>query len=193
MKRLLFILLLATAFGNIQAQNTFKAILKDEKTKEPLIYANVLVEDTQIGASTDEKGFVVLNNVPNGKQTIIFSYVGYRTKEKTYTFPLKTTEPLTIFLEPNNELQAVTVYSTRTRNHIKEIPTKVEVLGKEEVVEETAINPGNISKLLGETSGIQVQHTSAISGNVSFRLQGLPGKYTQLLKDGFPMYGGFSS
>jgi iron complex outermembrane receptor protein len=152
-----------------------------------------LVEDTQIGASTDEKGFVVLNNVPNGKQTIIFSYVGYRTKEKTYTFPLKTTEPLTIFLEPNNESQAVTVYSTRTRNHIKEIPTKVEVLGKEEVVEETAINPGNISKLLGETSGIKVQHTSAISGNVSFRLQGLPGKYTQLLKDGFPMYGGFSS
>ncbi len=193
MKRLLFILLLTTAFGSIQAQNTFKAILKDEKTKEPLVYANVLVEDTQIGASTDEKGFVVLNNVPNGKQTIIFSYVGYRTKEKTYTFPLKTTEPLTIFLEPNNELQAVTVYSTRTRNRIKEIPTKVEVLGKEEVMEETAINPGNISKLLGETSGIQVQHTSAISDNVSFRLQGLPGKYTQLLKDGFPMYGGFSS
>jgi iron complex outermembrane receptor protein len=67
------------------------------------------------------------------------------------------------------------------------------VLGNEEVVEETGISPGNISKLLGETSGIMVQHTSAVSGNVSFRIQGLPGKYTQLLQDGFPMYSGFSS
>jgi len=61
------------------------------------------------------------------------------------------------------------------------------------VVEETGINPGNISKLLGETSGINVQHTNAVSGNVTFRIQGLPGKYTQLLKDGLPAYGGFAS
>ncbi len=193
MKRILLIFLLFSAINSIQAQNTFKAILKDEKTKEPLVYANVLVENTQIGAATDENGLVILNNVPNGKQTLIFSYVGYHTKEKTYTFPFNESKPIIIFLEPNNELQTVTVYSTRTKNHIKEIPTKIEVLGKEEVVEETAINPGNISKLLGETSGIQVQHTSAISGNVSFRIQGLPGKYTQLLQDGFPVYSGFSS
>jgi len=193
MKKTLFVLLLISVTLTVQAQNTFKAILKDEKTKEPLVYANVLIEDTQIGAATNENGLVILKNVPNGKQTLIFSYVGYHTKEKTFTFPLDESKPLIVFLEPNSELQTVTVYSTRTKNHIKEIPTKIEVLGNEEVVEETAINPGNISKLLGETSGIQVQHTSAISGNVSFRLQGLPGKYTQLLKDGFPMYGGFSS
>ena len=193
MRRIILILFLINAFGAIQAQNTFKAILKDEDTKEALPFANVVLENTQTGATTDTSGRVILKNIPNGKQTIIFSYVGYQTKEKTFAFPLSQKTPLIIYLEKSANLDEVVVYSTRTNNRIKEIPTRIEVLGNEEVVEETAINPGNISKLLSETSGIQVQHTSAISGNVSFRIQGLPGKYTQLLQDGFPMYSGFSS
>jgi iron complex outermembrane receptor protein len=193
MRRIILILFIINAFGTIQAQNTFKAFLKDEETKEPLIFANIIVEDTENGASSDTTGFVELKNISDGKQTIIFSYVGYRTKEKTFIFPLNQKTPFIIYLEKAVDLDEVEVYSTRTNNRIKEIPTRIEVLGNEEVVEETAINPGNISKLLGETSGIQVQHTSAISGNVSFRIQGLPGKYTQLLQDGFPVYSGFSS
>ncbi|MDE3145738.1 MAG: TonB-dependent receptor, partial [Bacteroidota bacterium] len=54
------------------------------------------------------------------------------------------------------------------------------------------MKPANISMLLAESPGIQTQQTSAINGNVSIRLQGLDGKYTQILKDGFPLYGGFS-
>ncbi len=41
--------------------------------------------------------------------------------------------------------------------------------------------------------GIQTQQTSVSSGNVQIRILGLDGKYTQLLKDGFPMYSGFSN
>jgi len=193
MKKLFLFVLLISSFTGIKAQNTFKALLKDEATKDPLMYANVVLENTTNGAATDSTGFVKLQNIPNGKQSIIFSYVGYRTKEKTFKFPINQKTPIVITLEKLADLQEVVVYSTRTNNHIEEIPTRVEVLGNEEVVEETAINPGNISKLLGETSGIQVQNTSAISGNVSFRIQGLPGKYTQLLQDGFPVYSGFSS
>jgi iron complex outermembrane receptor protein len=37
-----------------------------------------------------------------------------------------------------------------------------------------------------------VQQTSAVSGGASIRIQGLDGRYTQILKDGFPLYGGFS-
>ena len=49
-----------------------------------------------------------------------------------------------------------------------------------------------LSKLLLESSSVQAQQTSAVNGNVSIRLLGLDGKYTQLLKDGFPLYGGFA-
>ena len=193
MKRLFIAILLTGSLHNLVAQNTFTALIKDEDTKEDLPFANVILEDTQIGGSADTTGKVSIENIPDGKQTLEFSYVGYRKKEKNYTFPLKTSEPVIVYLEKSEDLQEVTVVSTRTNNRIEDIPTRVEVLGNEEVVEETGINPGNISKLLGETSGINIQHTSAVSGNVTFRIQGLPGKYTQLLKDGLPAFGGFAS
>ena len=193
MKRLFIAILLTGSLHNLVAQNTFTALIKDEDTKEALPFANVILEGTRIGGSADTTGKVTIKNIPDGKQTLVFSYVGYRKKEKDLTFPLKTSQPIIVYLEKSEELQTVTIASTRTNNRIEEIPTRVEVLGNEEVVEETGINPGNISKLMGETSGINVQRTSAVSGNVTFRIQSLPGKYTQLLKDGFPTYGGFAS
>src|SRR5690625_368465 len=54
------------------------------------------------------------------------------------------------------------------------------------------MRPGDIRMLLAESTGIQVQQTSAISGSSNFRIQGLDGRYTQLLKDGFPLYSGFA-
>ena len=174
-------------------QNSFTAFVKDKETKQLLIGADGILEGTNIGASADINGKIRLENIPNGYHSLVFSYMGYESDTLKLHFPLKEKKTVTIYLDQNISLQTVTVYSTRTANRIEEIPTRVEVLGKEEVVEETAFNPGNISKLLGDTSGIQIQNTSAISGTVSFSIQGLPGKYTQLLQDGFPMYSGFSS
>ncbi|MFK5889623.1 MAG: TonB-dependent receptor [Flavobacteriaceae bacterium] len=193
MKKNILLVIFIISIYSLQAQNNITFIIKNKADNDVLFGANCILKRSDKGASSNFKGICQLEGIPNGEQTFVFSYVGFKTVEKTFTFPLKDKKAIIIYLSENDELETVTVYSTRTRNRIKEIPTKIEVLGIEEVVEETAINPGNISKLLGETSGIQVQHTSATSGNVSFRIQGLPGKYTQLLKDGFPSYGGFSS
>ena len=98
-----------------------------------------------------------------------------------------------IFLiSENSELDEVIVTSTRTNSRIEDIPIRVEVIGEEEINEEATIKSANISKLLLESPSIQAQQTSATNGNVSIRLQGLDGKYTQILKDGFPLYGGFA-
>jgi|GEM_PF-161884 len=192
-KTLIIFLLLINFVSFGQGQNALNVMVKDKESNEPLIGANCVLKGTSIGESADLLGKITIQNIPNGKQTFVFSYVGYRTVERVFDFPINAKTTTTIFLEQEITLDAITIYSTRTNNRIEEIPTRIEVLGKEEVVEETAINPGNISKLLGETSGIEIQHTSAISGNVSFRIQGLPGEYTQLLQDGFPLFGGFSS
>ncbi len=54
------------------------------------------------------------------------------------------------------------------------------------------MNASNISMVLRESTGIQIQQTSLSSVNSSIRIQGLDGRYTQILKDGFPLFGGFS-
>ena len=55
------------------------------------------------------------------------------------------------------------------------------------------MRPGNISMLVAETGGVRVQTTSPALGSANIRLQGLYGRYTQLLADGLPLYGNQAS
>lgn len=89
-------------------------------------------------------------------------------------------------------MEEVLIRSTRSRRSIANLPTRVEVISGEELAEKGNMKPGDIRMLLNETTGIQTQQTSATSYNSSIRIQGLDGKYTQLLKDGYPLYSGFS-
>lgn len=96
---------------------------------------------------------------------------------------------------PQNEeeLDEVVVQSTRTSRTIKNTPTRIETIDAEELAEKTNMKAANVSLILHESTGLQVQQTSATSGNSSIRVQGLDGKYTQLLKDGYPNFGNFAS
>ena len=85
------------------------------------------------------------------------------------------------------------VVSTRGTRTIKNLPTRVEMLSGEEIDEKSSMKPGDIRMMLSETTGILTQQTSAISGNALIRIQGLDGRYTQVLKDGFPVFAGAAS
>ncbi|MBO7417941.1 MAG: TonB-dependent receptor plug domain-containing protein [Bacteroidaceae bacterium] len=94
--------------------------------------------------------------------------------------------------EQEEELDEVIV-STRGTRTIKRSPTRIEVLSGEEISEKAMMKPGDIRVMLSETTGIQMQQTSPISGNALIRIQGLDGRYTQVLKDGFPAFPGAAS
>ena len=51
--------------------------VKDKNTGEPLIGANVVLEGTSMGASTDVDGYFVIINVPPGTYNLSLYYVGY--------------------------------------------------------------------------------------------------------------------
>ena len=88
-------------------------------------------------------------------------------------------------------LDEIIVEGTRSNRSIDDVPTRVEVL-TEEIDEASTMDPSKVAHLLTHSTGIQVQQTSATSNTANVRIQGLDGRYTQLLKDGFPIYGGFS-
>jgi iron complex outermembrane receptor protein len=189
------IMLLGVLFmtGILQSQNIFKAQIKDVETKIPLMGTNVLVQGTELGATADENGMVVIEDISDGEQTFVFSFIGYKAKIVTYDFPLEDVGVVEIFLEPSGEeMEEIIIASTRARKTIVDLPTRVEVISGEELEEKGNMKPGDIRMLLNETTGIQTQQTSAISSNASIRIQGLDGKYTQLLKDNYPLYSGFS-
>ena len=179
---------------NILSQNIFKAIIKDNESKDILIGVNATLNKTTNGASSDENGIITILNIPDGEQHITFSYLGYETKTKSFLFPLPTTDPIEIFLEPDEEmLEEVVISSTRGTRTIQNIPTRVEFISSEELGEKGSMKPGDIRMLLNESTGIITQQTSATSGNAAIRIQGLDGRYTQILKDGFPVFAGAAS
>jgi outer membrane receptor for ferrienterochelin and colicins len=65
---------------------------------------------------------------------------------------------------------------------------RVEVVPQEEIDEKLSMAPGDVSMMLTETNGLRVQMTSP-SGGAGVRVQGLRGRYTQILSDGLPLYG----
>ena len=115
--------------------------------------------------------------------------------ERTFIFPLADSlHNIIIELSPaSEELSEVVVQSTRTSRAFKNTPTRIETIDTEELEEKTNMKPANVAMVLHESTGIQVQQTSATSGNASVRMQGLDGRYTQLLKDGYPNFGNFAS
>jgi len=82
MKKILVIILLFPLFTS--AQNSFKAIVKNDNTKEPLEGATVRVKGLQIGGATNDSGIAVLQNIPNGKFVVEISNVGYQNLKTSY-------------------------------------------------------------------------------------------------------------
>ena len=194
MKKLILLLTVSFNITCLFSQNDYKAIIRDSQTGGPLMGATSVVQGTTIGAASDVNGTVEIKNIPDGRQVIIFSFVGYKQHSDTIDFPLTTAEPQSVLLEPEAEvIDEVIVSSTRSTRTIENIPTRAELIAGEELEEKGNMKPGDIRMMLNESTGIQTQQTSATSYNSSIRIQGLDGKYTQILKDGIPLYSGFSS
>ncbi len=91
------------------------------------------------------------------------------------------------------EGEEIIVQATRTGRRVQDEPVRVEVINREEIEEKILMRPGNIAMILSETGGLRVQVTSPALGAANIRVQGMEGRYTQLLADGLPLYGGQAS
>ena len=163
-----------------------------ESENEPIFGATVYFEELEKGAVTDFDGIATFNEIPNGEHIIIVSFLGFETLKTTIQIP-SNSDLIFKLKSGGNELDEVVLQSSRSTRTVKKIPTRIEFIGVEEMGEKAIMNPTNISMVLRESTGIQMQQTSLSSGSTNIRIQGLDGRYTQLLRDGFPLYGGFSS
>lgn len=193
MQKIFSLLFLAFSISNAYSQNIYKAQIKDATTGEPLVGSTAILQGTTNGSSAAINGNIEIRNIPDGKQIIIFRYIGYLEKQDTIIFPLTDTTTRVVLLQSEaKEMEEVVVSATRSSRTISDIPTRIETIAASELEEKNTMQPANAKMILTESTGIQTQQTSATSANASIRIQGLDGKYTQLLKDGFPLYSGFS-
>jgi len=86
--------------------------------------------------------------------------------------------------------EEIVVNAARSPTRLQDQPLRVEVIDREEIEEKALMTPGSVAMLIGETSGLRVQTTAPSLGAVNVRIQGLRGRYSQMLADGLPLYGG---
>ena len=89
--------------------------------------------------------------------------------------------------EHGEENHEIIVQGTRSGRRVQDEPIRVEVIAGEEIEEKAIMRPGNIAMLVNETGGVRVQVTSPALGAANIRIQGLEGRYTQLLADNLPL------
>lgn len=195
MLRTYITLLLILFYQATLSQQIVRGVVLDSAGIQPLSGVIVKLPEIKQTTITDSTGhFIFRLNTSELKQKIRFSYTGLANKDSSIQLPEKGEVMLQIHLQhtTNQLADVIVVAASKTNSRMEDLPTRVEVIGTEEIEEETQINPGNMLGLLGDVAGIQVQQTNAATGNADLRIQGLPGRYTQILRDGMPLFAGYS-
>ncbi len=124
-----------------QQSTILRGFVTDSTNGEPVIYANVIIKGTKTGASTNTSGYYIIPSVPPGKQTVIYSMMGYKPLEMVVDIPSGkitqvdvklvpvsyTTQTLTIYGEKSVEANATDLGLEKiTAQEIKLLPKGVE-------------------------------------------------------------------
>ncbi|MEM7369526.1 MAG: TonB-dependent receptor [Bacteroidota bacterium] len=103
-------------FTNLQAQKTVSGTMTGEDVNSPLVGGTVTVQNTTVGALTNESGQYSVS-VPEGATTLVFSYIGYETQE----VEIGNRTEVNVSLSPaTSELDEVVVvgYGTQRKSNV---------------------------------------------------------------------------
>jgi TonB-dependent starch-binding outer membrane protein SusC len=161
---IVFTLLVYGSFDAI-SQNMISGKIVDEKS-DPLIGVSILVKGTQKGTSTDGNGSYRLEADRNA--TLVFSYVGYLTKE------IAVGNQTSINLSLENDTKAlgeivIVGYGTQRK---QDITSAVSVISMKDIGEQPANNMNQM--LQGRAAGVTVkQKAGTPGGQFEVRVRGI--------------------
>ncbi len=172
---LLAALLLTVAMGIALAGTTGKiaGVVKDDKTGEEIVGANVVIEGTTRGAATNVDGYFVILNVPPGKYTLVASAVGYNRKTVTnvsVSIDLTTTINFNL---PSDVVQQEEVIVVAEKPIIqRDLTAKTAVIGNEQI---SALPVTEVSQVLSLQAGfVAGSLRGGRSGEVAYWIDGVP-------------------
>jgi TonB-linked SusC/RagA family outer membrane protein len=150
---------------SIQQKITGRII--DASTGDPLPGVNVMIEGTNKGTVTDPDGVYTLE-VPEVKDVLVFSFVGYMAQKITYTGQAEINVSLEVDVTELEEL-VVIGYGTQKK---EEITTAITRLKSDDFVQGNVKNP--LQLLQGKVAGLGVSIPSGDpTGSVQLMIRGV--------------------
>jgi outer membrane receptor for ferrienterochelin and colicins len=170
----------------IAAAQTGNALVRVEVRSEGEAVAGATVLANGTTTVTDRAGVAALSIAP-GPLDLTVTRDGYLPA--TLVLLVGAGERRTVPVELQKLQEEVFVTATRSTTRMQDQPLRVEVVDQEEIEEKAMMTPGSVAMLVNETTGLRVQTTAPTLGAANVRIQGLRGRYSQLLADGLPLYG----
>lgn len=188
MKKFLFLFLCQLFAVQIMAKGTDANVLGhvvDKKTGEHLPHVVIVVRGTTIATTTDVTGHYFLKNLPVGNITLEAKFLGYNTSVQTFSIKKNETKEINFELEQSNiALNEVVVSSNRMETYRRLAPTLVKVVDNKLF---GSVNANNLSQGLSFQPGVRVENNCQNCGFNQVRINGLDGRYSQLLIDSRPV------
>jgi iron complex outermembrane receptor protein len=181
--------LILLAVGTPAFAQEQQAIIRVEVTAESAPVAGATVQLGAASLQTDQDGMAVF---PATIGTVNITVTKEGFLEASTSLPVNELREWQVVIELIAEERVeeeITVHATRTDARLQDLPTRVEVLAREEIEEKMMMTPGDIVMMLNEMGGMRVQTTSPSLGAASVRIQGMRGRYTRFLSDGLPLFG----
>lgn len=163
---------------------------KISSNEEVLPYANIYLNETKLGTSTNENGYYQINNIPNGTYRIIISNIGFKTKSVKITFSGNKKITRNFTLDERNSLDEIVISGTLKPVTKTNSPVPVEVYSKSFFKK----NPTpSIFESMQNVNGVRPQLNCNVCNTGDIHINGLEGPYTFVLIDGMPIVSGLST
>ena len=190
MKKILTLCLILMSLGLFAQKGTVKGFVYDKSSGEPVPFAIIKIDSSEIGANTDDQGFFNIPSLPVGTYKIVASYLGYENQVITVDVKKGQTSNIKFFMpaksvdlkdvEINGQKQKALTESrvsvtSITPVEMKRMPT---IGGEADIAQYLQLIPGIVS-------------TGDQGGQVIIR--GATSTQTEYLLDGIPIYNPFHS
>ena len=181
--------LLLVAFPSLLAAQgvDIRGVVSDSATGERTPFANVVLLNTNRGASSNLQGFYLITNVPPGQYQLSASSVGFDTRIKEIT--VRPGPPISVsFQLPSKPVQISGVEVTgRSKKELAEIQTSVHILEQRDIRSVPVAAQEDIFRSIGILPGIV--STSDVTSQ--FYVRGGAGDQNLILLDGMRIYNPF--
>ena len=169
-----------------------KGTVTDENG-EGLYGTNVVLKGTQNGVITDFDGNYILSNVPNGSQTIEFSFIGMTTQEILVTVESGKTAEISVVLQENAVILDDVVVIGYGRRQKRDVTGAITSINSDDLGD--AVLPSLESTMQGRAAGVQVTTSNGMAGSsINVKVRGTnsisAGSQPLYVIDGIPVSSG---
>lgn len=164
---------------------TLSGRITDAVTGEPLIGANIILQNTAIGTATDLQGYFHLQRIPAGERVLVVRYLGYVTKEIRINGSPGQELQRDISLQPDQvEGEEIIIY-TQALGQARAIRQQLNSNTIVNVVSETRLRElpdANAAESVGRLPGVSVLRDAGEGQKVAIR--GMGPRYSSITIDG---------